>query len=578
MEKGKHNTKKTAQRVNEDKSSGSARKNGNPDNNKPRRNAHAGINYIQEQVMNNVLRGILAVIYGLLFVWILTLIFGMQGVLNVLTEKGFPLKNIIFIIIGCCGIALLFWMNIHYGHRIEVFLQKWHRAILWISLGILFTWQVYSCYGGYFQSGWDAGIIRNTVGLEYSGNYAQISNGYFSWFPNNKLLVWLFQEIARFAAFIGYSNWEFSLVIFQCILDAASIYLVYRVAIHCVRNQRLAFLIFFTAYLFVGISPWFIVAYSDATGFLFPILSVRLYQRVNESKHQTKGIIWGLLLGFVSMAGFYIKPQVFIVFIAFLLTDICCLIGKDFKNRLPAFLKDAICYAAGIIIFLSSYNGMIVPQLHFQTDPDSTIGWQHYLMMGLNVSRDGVYSDEDYYFTRSFSTNQERNHADLQEAKNRITEMGAGGLFRHLSRKQFVNYGDGTFGWAVEGNSFAGDPEWAQNGISETIRSLIKPEGKNYDWFISSKQLIWVVILFFQLFVFLYRRKALSGDAERCIVAMAISVIGLTIFELLFEARARYLFCYAPIYVILSGWGLRNVNCLIRKVMVRKKMLQMRKR
>ena len=53
MEKGKHNTKKTAQRVNEDKSSGSARKNGNPDNNKPRRNAHAGINYIQEQILEH---------------------------------------------------------------------------------------------------------------------------------------------------------------------------------------------------------------------------------------------------------------------------------------------------------------------------------------------------------------------------------------------------------------------------------------------------------------------------------------------------------------------------------------------
>ena len=34
-----------------------------------------------------------------------------------------------------------------------------------------------------------------------------------------------------------------------------------------------------------------------------------------------------------------------------------------------------------------------------------------------------------------------------------------------------------------------------------------------------------------------------------------LSILGLTIFELLFEARARYLFTYAPLYIILAVLG-----------------------
>ena len=226
------------------------------------------------------------------------------------------------------------------------------------------------------------------------------------------------------------------------------------------------------------------------------------------------------------------------------------------------FIIRVLCYAIGIMAFFVLYNNIVIPTLHFQRDTDSTIGWQHYFMMGLNVSRDGVYSDEDYVFTKSFSTNEERNEANLQEAKKRIKELGIGGLFQHLSRKQLVNYGDGTFAWNVEGNSFAGDPEWAYNGISDFVRSFIKPDGINYNWFISFKQLIWIMVLFLLLFVFVYPRR-MSSYGDNCIIVLAMSIIGLTIFELLFEARARYLFCYAPLFVILSGWGLRNIYSLI---------------
>ena len=483
-----------------------------------------------------------------------------------MTSKVFPMMNITFLAIGGCGIAVVYIMNKRYGEEIEVFLKMHYRSILFVLLVFLLFWQLYTCYGGYFISGWDAGIIRNTVLLEYNCNYGEINNEYFSWFPNNMLIVWIFTNIARIADKVGFSNWEYALVVFQCMIDVVTIWLVYKVAFGFSGSHRISFLAFFTAYLFVGISPWFIVAYSDATGFLIPILIIRLNQLSIAAEEGVKKTVWTVLMGIVSVAGYYLKPQTFIAFLAVILVEVLCLKSNFDKTRVRIFFEKTVCCAAGILIFLCFYQGLIIPSLHLQRNHETTIGWQHYFMMGLNSESDGVYSSEDYQYTRSFSTNEERNKADLEEARNRITALGPIGLIKHMSRKQLVNYGDGTFAWNVEGHSFSGDPEWAQNRISNVVRSFIKPDGLYYNWFISFKQLLWVVIIFFQLFACLFKSDRIGLEEEKTIWVMVVSIIGLSMFELLFEARARYLFCYAPVYVILFAFGVRNMYYALKAI------------
>ena len=508
--------------------------------------------------MSRGLRRLLVVTYGALFVWTLFLVFGLHNIWRVSCSKVFPLENAGFFIIGVSIIVFLLIINYYWGSNIDSFLQKHYRVVLSVSLLLLFGYQLYTCYGGYFQSGWDAGRIRNTVFLEFTRGYSRLDHGYFSWFPNNILIVGLFKGVTRLSSFLGYSNWEYSLVVFQCLIDTFTIWLVYKVTFEFSKSQKVSFLSYLLAYLFVGISPWFIVAYSDATGFMFPVLIIRLYQLAKGTDSKLKEVVWWNLLGLTSVVGFLVKPQTFIAFIAVVLIEICCLRKNEFKRLLPNFLKMIFCMFAGITFFVISYNLFILPSTRLQLNPNTTVGWQHFLMMGLNGKRDGVWSGDDYSFTFSFKVNKERNKANLKQAIKRIKEFGTRGLLRHLCRKQLVNYGDGTFAWNVEGHFFLKDPDWANNRSSKLVRSFIKPRGKNYKWFISQKQLIWVVVLFFQLFVFLYPRKELDDVADRTVNIMATSIIGLTVFELLFEARARYLFCYAPIFVILSGWGIRN--------------------
>lgn len=45
-----------------------------------------------------------------------------------------------------------------------------------------------------------------------------------------------------------------------------------------------------------------------------------------------------------------------------------------------------------------------------------------------------------------------------------------------------------------------------------------------------------------------------------------LAIIGLTLFELIFEARARYLYTYVPLYIVLAIYG---VSFISRKVINR---------
>lgn len=46
---------------------------------------------------------------------------------------------------------------------------------------------------------------------------------------------------------------------------------------------------------------------------------------------------------------------------------------------------------------------------------------------------------------------------------------------------------------------------------------------------------------------------------------MQLSLIGITVFELLFEARARYLYIYVPFYIIVAMFNFDSTKKVIFK-------------
>ena len=63
-------------------------------------------------------------------------------------------------------------------------------------------------------------------------------------------------------------------------------------------------------------------------------------------------------------------------------------------------------------------------------------------------------------------------------------------------------------------------------------------------------QILWYLVLFGAVLGSIPRKKA-----DQRVAAIAIALLALSVFLMVFECRARYLFLYAPSFVILASVG-----------------------
>ena len=496
--------------------------------------------------------------------------------MDVFAANTFTIPNAALLVFGLCILIPLFLINRKHGEAIERFLSKNTLIMLLISLALLLGFRLLVSTEGYFTPGWDAGTVLNTTISLIRGT--DITNPeYYSRFPNNLLIIWLYSFIGKAAVLIGIDAIGCVLLAFQSVICIISILLVFIITRDMSGSIKTAWFAYSLAYLFVGLSPWFMIAYSDATGIIFPLLIIRIWQISKKCQRQIVKLLLRVLLGILSMTSFYIKPQLFIAFIAVIIIDLVGLLKKEtpvqsisLQREIVSVTADLASVLAGIALFLAIYNYLIVPSIPIKIDPEMRAGVNHYIMMGLNDSTDGVYSDPDYVYSYSFVTNAERDAADMDLALQRIKDYGAIGLLRHLADKQVVNYGDGTFGWLIEGGFFDTWSSRTVSGIGRFIKYTINGSGIKYQIFKNTSQMIWLTIMLmivFMPFSNVFKKTKTPSDTfdMDMLLVLVLSVIGLTVFELLFEARARYLFCYAPVYVIMASIGFRNLCHVLRR-------------
>ena len=199
--------------------------------------------------------------------------------------------------------------------------------------------------------------------------------------------------------------------------------------------------------------------------------------------------------------------------------------------------------------------------MNFPVDREGAFGAAHFFMMGLNTETMGAYNGDDNLYSNTFSSVKERNRGNMKLALERIREMGPIGLMKHGARKTLTNYYDGTFAWGGEGYFFSGMNEPKANPFCEFLRGVYyggEEPGKYYPLWTNFAQMVWLSVLFLAI-IAMFPPKNPEKDM------MLLSVVGLTLFELLFEARARYLFTYVPIYILLALYGLQFIKTKLER-------------
>ena len=422
-------------------------------------------------------------------------------------------------------------------------------------------------------------------------------NGYYSRYANNLFLTYIFLNVYKIGEVIGIQNGYFLLLFIQSIMFSVGGFLIYKIAdMYFKEKYKIYSICTWIIYmLIVGLSPHIVLTYSDGIGmFLSLILTYIIFKlekdkdinkdknKINDGKEKNKllqkssisRIILILLFTNLSILGYYIKPQIIIISIAYVtikILNISYLTYMVIKNknedrengrrvRRKRIKKEIIYYIfLSILIIITgfliyTYIKKANNSMGINVDREKRFNITHYAMLGWNTESKGVFTVKDENFSGKYEKLKDREKANLEELKRRITEMGLGGVINQIARKILTNYNDGTFSGVATFVYIR--KEYNIEGINKELSKFLKniyyENGKYNMLYTQIMQCLWIGILIFNMFSY--------NDGKSTKISIVIlGIIGLFIFEILFEARSRYIFIYVPLYIFLGVIGLRNV-------------------
>ncbi len=397
---------------------------------------------------------------------------------------------------------------------------------------------------------------------------------YFSIYYNNIPILYILGRLYRLAQNL---NWfqhdpEYLWVIVGCLMTTGAGFSCCEIVKKITRNVAAVALSFVLYLLTAGISPWKAVPYTDSYGIFFPILCIFLYLCSKDCKHN----VWKTLLLFLAVlagiAGGLIKPSGYIAVLAVLGAEGVAFIGKlpgVFRVKsegIKPLVKDAALKALPlcltILFFALGYWGAgrftdyMITDMQFDYNAEIEASWQYYLLLGSNNESTGAYNYEDYAVFAEFQESKsERDAVCLERAWARISERGILGNMYFGLLKLVRCFNDGTFFWQ-DTQYYEPFPEELMHDtpLANLVRSFFFPGGSNQVKYNTLAQLVWIFILMgVPGILLLLKRKPQY-------IVFPVMVIGILLYLMLFEAGARYVYIFLPLFVTMAVCGMERTG------------------
>lgn len=462
-------------------------------------------------------------------------------------KVDYPLPHIALLLLGTGILSVGSYGYWRHRAAIDCLAERRSEGPIGLLSVAVFFIQAYLFYNIYFLTDWDVKNITATAKNLVSDNWEIRYN--FDRYPNNLVLTRILTILFRLNnAFGSVAEPEFFVILVQCAASCVAGFVLYQV-VKGLTKPACGYAVWLVYVLHVAFNPWLTIPYTDAMTLLIPISVLRLYQTARTGKY---ALLKWAAMGFLCAFGYQLKPQCVIILIAIVLCEGVGFLGRNpqWADRLKRLGMAAIGAAAALILC----SRVLIPSLGIETDPEQRFGPSHYLMMGLNWDTCGSWSGDDVSYSGSFATAAERTNANLQAAKGRLQDMGFTGLIKHLARKSLLNFGDGTYAWGVEGIFYAYIFPERNDFASPLLREIFYTTGKYYPCFAVFQQLIWTTILLSSAGILMYLLTEKEKAQE--VGVITLSLVGLVWFQTIFEARARYFFAYAPLFLVAAtlGW------------------------
>ncbi len=474
------------------------------------------------------------VIFIVMFSYILILLF-FFGNIDYINQRNYLLSNIFSIIF----IIIIFFIFFFFKN-IKDFSNKKYYIVLAILSLVLFFVQMFVEVYGYFTPTWDAGHLLRTV--EHFLNYKVINDmEYMTRYPNNTMLTFML-ILFRNIPFFGNSNFIF--LFFNSLLVNISAIFTSLTVKNLTHNNRYALSSYIFLIPLVVLSPWILVVYSDTFALVFPILVLYIYTKDKKDCYDY------FFICLLSLFGYYIKPTVIIVLLAIIIVELLTNLRRILNFRkwnLKVVLKNISLSLLGFLVVFSINAAARVYVEYYQVPNVVEFKLVHFIAMGLNEETQGIFNGSDVDDSIKYGMNQ-----NIDKIKKRLSERSLKEHLDFFSKKTLVNYNDGSFAWGKEGAFFL-NVKKQSHPIKKFINNIFTHDGSFYKVYLLIAQWFWLTLLFYIPFCV---KKA---NSKKELVVM-LTLIGITLFLTLFEARARYLYCYSPIYVVAFVLG--NINVL----------------
>lgn len=437
-----------------------------------------------------------------------------------------------------------------------------------------------------YRPGWDIDIVLKNIEYIMTNNTDKIMHGYYSRYANNLFLTYIFLNIYKLSKVIGIYNGYFLLLFIQSIIFSVGGYLIYKIAdMYFKERYKIYSVCTWIIYMIiVGLSPYIVLTYSDGIGMFLSLVLTYIIFKLEDRKilKNKKEIIRNrilktiLILFFTNLTiiSYYIKPQIIIISIAYgiikLMNIILSIIKKyiiklktkkskkivENKNKIQTNIYYIIII---LLIMLTGYMTYTYIRkannsMGIDVDKEKRFNITHYAMLGWNTESKGVFTIKDENFSGKYEKLKDREKANIEELKKRITEMGIGGVINQIARKILTNYNDGTFS-GVATFVYIRDEyniQGLDNNLSEFLKNVYYERGKYNQIYTQIMQCLWISILIFNMFSY-------NDSKSRKIAIIILALIGLFLFETIFEARSRYIFVYVPLYIFIGVIGIKNV-------------------
>ena len=444
------------------------------------------------------------------------------------------------------------------------FWTKWGTVAVAGALFAAFTavyfLNVEICKCIWMEQGWDVKcVVEGARALAHSVPIGE--EQYFAIYSNNVPITYFMALLYDKAERMANYPYPYDFIWIQVICAMISVAgFVMCMAVRKMLRKPAAVLAAFFLYIgCVCATPWKTAPYTDMFAVLFPVLCLSIYVFCCHEKRSVKKCLLWVLILVSAIAGALVKPTVLVVLIAIVVMEILQDVTHLRKQWKLLSIKICLLVAAGVL--LTASKNYIYEEAGYSVNENAAVTYHHYLLMGLNEETTGGYHPDVLAFHGKFATPKERIPAQWEAIGEELAAKGVWGYLDFIKRKMVMTFNDGAFGWGREGDfSYDAYPVLTDASYAVFLRDVFWPDFLYSGRFNTYSQLVWLLML-----CTIPGLCLVDKNNRHLAVTMALSILGIILYLMLFEARSRYLLCFLPLFVMAAAIGLLQYCRLLNK-------------